>query len=114
MSHIFVSYSRRNLTFVTQLVKDLQQAGLAVWFDQISIQPGDIWEAAIEQGLKEAIAVVVVISPDSMASEYVRKEVNFAQESDQLILPVLYQSAPLFLNLQTIQWVDLSSETVYP
>ncbi len=114
MSHIFVSYSRRNLTFVTQLVKDLQQAGLAVWFDQISIQPGDIWEAAIEKGLKEAIAVVVVISPDSMASEYVRKEVNFAQESDQLILPVLYQPAQLFLNLQTIQWVDLSSETVYP
>lgn len=114
VSHIFVSYSRRNLTFVTQLVKDLQQAGLAVWFDQISIQPGDIWEAAIEKGLKEAIAVVVVISPDSMASEYVRKEVNFAQESDQLILPVLYQPAQLFLNLQTIQWVDLSSETVYP
>lgn len=114
VSHIFVSYSRRNLTFVTQLVKDLQQAGLAVWFDQISIQPGDIWEAAIEQGLKEAIVVVVIISPDSMASEYVRKEVNFAQESDQLILPVLYQPAQLFLNLQTIQWVDLSSETVYP
>lgn len=114
VSHIFVSYSRRNLTFVTQLVKELQQAGLAVWFDQISIQPGDIWEAAIEKGLKEAIAVIVIISPDSMASEYVRKEVNFAQESDQLILPVLYQPAQLFLNLQTIQWVDLSSETVYP
>lgn len=114
VSHIFVSYSRRNLTFVTQLVKDLQQAGLTIWFDQISIQPGDIWEAAIEKGLKEAIAVIVIISPDSMASEYVRKEVNFAQESDQLILPVLYQPAQLFLNLQTIQWVDLSSETVYP
>ncbi|MBI5929330.1 MAG: TIR domain-containing protein [Chloroflexi bacterium] len=113
MSHIFVSYSRKNLTFVTQLVTDLQQADLPVWFDQISIQPGENWEAAIEKGLKEAIAVAVVVSPDSMASEYVRKEINFAQESDQLILPVLYRPAQLFLNLQTIQWVDLSSEAVY-
>lgn len=114
MSHIFVSYSRKDLTFVTQLVNQLQQAGLPVWFDQISIQPGDIWEAAIEQGLRKAIAVAVVISPDSMASEYVRKEVNFAQESDQRLLPILYRPAQLFLNLQTIQWVDLSSEAVYP
>ncbi len=113
MSHIFVSYSRKNLTFVTQLVKDLQQAGLAVWFDQISILPGANWEEAIEQGLREAIAVVIVVSPDSMDSEYVRKEVHFALDSDQFVLPVLYRPAQLFLTLQAIQWVDLSSEAVY-
>ena len=113
MSQVFISYSRRNLDFAKQLVDDLQKAGLKVWFDQISIEPGEQWDAAIEKGLQSAIAVIVIISPDSMESVNVRNEINFARDNDQLILPVLFQMAQVQLNLESINWVDLSEPKLY-
>lgn len=113
MSHIFISYSRQDLEFAQHLVNDLSAAGLNIWFDQISIQPGENWDIAVENGLRQALAVLVVISPDSMASRNVRNEVNFALNFDQALLPVLYRPAQVFLNLQSIQWLDLSSENLY-
>ena len=113
MSHVFISYSRRDLDFAKQLVDDLQKSGLKVWFDQISIEPGMQWDAAIEEGLKAAIAVIVIISPDSMESINVRNEINFARDNDQLILPVLFKPAQVQLNLESINWVDLSQPTLY-
>jgi hypothetical protein len=113
MLQVFISYSREDVSFAEQLVQDISQQDIAVWFDQTSIQPGENWDAAIEAGLRESDAVLVIISPASMASDNVRNEVNFAREAGQLIIPVLYQPAPIFLNLQSIQWVDLSTDTLY-
>lgn len=113
MPHVFISYSRRDVDFANRLVDDLEAVGLSVWFDQKSIEPGANWAAAIEQGLSEAIAVIVIISPDSMTSDNVRNEVNFARDDDQRIIPVLYRFAQVFLNLETLNWVDLSSDQLY-
>ncbi len=113
MSHVFISYSRRDVDFANRLVDDLEKVDLSIWFDQKSIDPGANWDAAIEQGLKEAIAVIVIISPDSMTSDNVRNEINFARDSDQRIIPVLYRFAQVFLNLETLNWVDLSSDQLY-
>lgn len=113
MSHVFVSYSRKDEDFTRRLVRDLKNAGLDVWFDRESIQPGEQWDKEIEEGLRAAIAVIVVLSPDSMASDNVRNEINFARDNDQLILPVLFRPTQVILNLESIQWIDLSSVELY-
>jgi hypothetical protein len=113
MPHVFISYSRRDVDFANRLVDDLEAVGLPIWFDQKSIEPGANWDAAIEQGLNESIAIIVIISPDSMTSDNVRNEINFARDNDQRIIPVLYRFAQVFLNLETLNWVDLSSDQLY-
>ncbi|MCI0710661.1 MAG: TIR domain-containing protein [Chloroflexi bacterium] len=113
MSHVFISYSRKDEAFARQLVADMQAAGLDVWFDRTSIQPGENWDKAIEEGLVAAVAVVIILSPDSMASDNVRNEINFARDNDQLLLPVLHRPTRIILNLETINWIDVSTAELY-
>ncbi|NDJ86979.1 MAG: TIR domain-containing protein [Chloroflexi bacterium] len=113
MSYVFVSYAREDTAFVERLVKDLVADNLPIWFDQQNIEPGENWDAAVEQALQMATVVLVVVSPASMVSDNVRNDINFARDADQRIVPILYRYAPLILNLQTLNWVDLSSEVLY-
>ena len=113
MSHVFISYSRKDEAFARQLVADMQAAGLNVWFDRTSIPAGANWDKAIEEGLVNAVAVVIILSPDSMASDNVRNEINFARDNNQLLLPVLHRPTRVILNLGTINWIDLSTAELY-
>ncbi len=113
MSHVFVSYAREDLGFVRRLVKDLEAAGLNIWFDEKHIPTGADRDAATRAGLEEAAYVLVVISPDAMGSSVVQQAVNFARDNDQIILPVVSRFAPVMPALETLDWVDLSSNERY-
>jgi hypothetical protein len=40
MTQVFLSYSRKDLAFVERLAKDLQVAGLGVWYDLSDLEIG--------------------------------------------------------------------------
>jgi len=40
MSQVFISYSRRDLPFVENLVQDLKRVGLDVWYDLSGLEGG--------------------------------------------------------------------------
>jgi pSer/pThr/pTyr-binding forkhead associated (FHA) protein len=70
---VFIAYARPDWDgVVASLVTSLQQAGIQPWVDQYLVQHDDEWRAALEQALKECWAMVVVVSPLSLASNYVR------------------------------------------
>jgi hypothetical protein len=94
---IFISYSRRDQEFVTRLASDLNAQVAGVWFDQATIQAGQKWHDEIMEGIHECKAFILVLSPDAMASRYVREEVNKALELGKTIFPVIYRPA---------QWTD--------
>ena len=48
----FISYARKDSSFVMRLTKDLQDAGVEVWLDKTSIDPGEDWDAAIEEAME--------------------------------------------------------------
>jgi hypothetical protein len=77
---IFISYSRRDQEFVTRLASDLSERIPGVWFDQSAIQMGQEWHEEVLDGIRESKAVIVVLSPDALESQYVREEVNRALE----------------------------------
>jgi hypothetical protein len=108
MTELFISYSRRDTEFVQKLVADLQRHGHHVWLDTTSI-PGDAtWTRAIEAGITRADAVLVVVSPDSMASEWVEREIHFALSKKKPIFCLRLKRAdtPLTLSGKQVIKVD--------
>src|SRR5258708_7268772 len=74
---VFVRYSHANSAFMEMLVRDLTQAGAHVWVDRDGIRDGNIVDQ-MNEGLKQAEWLVLVQTPDAIASPYVKAEVNAA------------------------------------
>jgi len=98
---IFISYSRVNKAIVDELQQYIHRLGVVsgrstelikVWFDVNSILPGSIWKAELVDGLNEADLVCLFVSPDSIASQYVRFETQTAIDRHTPILPLLLQT----------------------
>lgn len=109
--HVFISYSRRDREVMWRIVRFLREAGLNVWVDNEKLIPGTpIWEEEIEKAIKGASAAIVVMSPDSKNSEWVRREISLADQNRKHIFPVLVrgdEDSSVTLRLITRQYVDL-------
>jgi hypothetical protein len=58
----FISYSSDNKAKVTRLVRELQDAGLQVWFDEDQIYPGDDFIEKMRQGIEQSEHYVLCLS----------------------------------------------------
>jgi hypothetical protein len=94
-----------------RVVRFLRAQGLKVWVDNEKLIPGTpIWEEEIEKAIRAASAVIVVMSPDSKTSEWVRREISLADQNRKQIFPVLVrgdEDSSITLRLITRQYVDL-------
>jgi len=106
--YIFLSYSRKDYDFAMQLKEDLENAGFDVWVDQNKIVGGEVWRKSIADALKNSHTVVWVVSPDSVNSKYVNKELSFADGKDVCIIPVVYRKAEIGFPFHELQFVDVS------
>jgi hypothetical protein len=108
---IFISYSRRDTEIMQKIVVFLRNQGFKVWVDNEKLIPGTtIWEDEIEKALKASDVVIVVMSPDSKNSEWVRREISLADQFRKRIMPVLVrgdEDSSVTLRLVTRQFVDL-------
>ncbi len=75
---VFVSHaSEDKQRFVLQFAQRLRENGVDAWLDQWEMLPGDsLVDRIFEQGLKEAQAVVIVLSAVSVQKPWVREELN--------------------------------------
>ncbi|MBK9751500.1 MAG: SUMF1/EgtB/PvdO family nonheme iron enzyme [Chloroflexi bacterium] len=88
MSHIFISYSKKNRDYARALANKLLDAGFDVWIDD-RIDYGDDWWQVIVKAIRECAAFLVVMTPDSDASKWVQREVTLADHLPKPIFPVL-------------------------
>ncbi len=88
---IFISYSRRDQEFVLKLASDLELRGATVWIDRGDIQAGERWRESIERGIADCRAFLLVISDDSLRSEYVNEELSTALRLRKPIFPLIYR-----------------------
>ncbi|MBX3063402.1 MAG: PD40 domain-containing protein [Anaerolineae bacterium] len=91
MSHIFISYSKKDIDFARRLRELLQAQGLVVWMDEKQIAPSARWWPTIKQNIARASAMIVIMSPNSEESEWVEREILVAEDPDnrKTIFPVL-------------------------
>lgn len=105
MRSVFISYSSNDRSFAARLASDLKANGLRVWYDQWVLKVGDSLIDKIGRGVSNNDYLVIILSKSSIASEWVRKELNTAlvrevRESRVIILPVLIEdcAVPAFLS----------------
>ena len=85
MTQVFTSYSRRDTEVVDTIVGKMSQAGITVWIDREAIKAGNTWRVQIVQAIDTCNAFVLMLSPNSAASDNVRKEIDLAQDSGRTI-----------------------------
>lgn len=108
MKHLFLSYSRKDTDVMIRVRDTLRAEGFEVWTDE-KLTPGtDQWNQALEQAFANSFAVVVLLSPDSKGSQWVRNEISYANTHGLLIFPILIRgeerdSVPIqLINVQRI------------
>jgi hypothetical protein len=108
MPKIFISYARVDSEFAEKLVTDLRSAGVDLWFDQHDILPGDRWDSAVETALMTSPWLMVVLTPESVASQNVMDEVAEALKLGKRIVPVLHRQCDIPFRIGRLQYVDFT------
>src|SRR5579863_3385412 len=105
MADVFVSYSRADKARVAPLVAAIEAKGWSVWWDP-AIEAGQQFDDQIDAELQSASAVVVVWTPTSVGSRWVRGEARDAAERG-ILVPVRFEDARLPIDARAIQTTDL-------
>ena len=90
---LFLSYSRKDTTFVDALDMALKARGYDVRIDRSGIQKGEEWWKRIVELIVDSTLVVFVISPDSIGSPVCRDEVDLTKRLGKRVVPVLWRNA---------------------
>jgi TolB-like protein/Tfp pilus assembly protein PilF len=105
MADLFVSYARADRARVTPLIAALEGEGWSVWWDP-EIAPGQEFDRLIADELEKARAVIVVWTPGSVTSRWVRGEARVAADRG-VRAPVRFEAAQLPIDLRAIHTTDL-------
>jgi hypothetical protein len=88
--HVFISYAQADTVTMRTIVSRCRSRKYNCWVDECGLVPGTpSWQKRIEQAIEEATCVVVLLSPASKGSEWVRLEVSYAKQFGLNVLPIL-------------------------
>jgi hypothetical protein len=115
MPNLFLSHSSVDKPFVEKLANDLIRIGVNVWFDKWEIKVGDSITWKIEEGIRENEFFGVVLSPESMNSEWVMGELGAAWNKQMRtkkigVLPILYRDCDIPSFLTDRKYADFRTE----
>lgn len=112
---VFISYSTKDSEFVTQLSTELVKNRIHVWLDKWEMQPGDSLIDKIQSGLTESSFLLVVLSKNSVDSEWCKKEINSGlmrelKEKQVVIIPILLDDCDIPIFLKEKVYADFRSD----
>ena len=115
MAHVFISYKRDTPSkrLVGAMSGYLNGAGFEPWIDTAELQAGEDWREAIDQAIRDALAVIVVLTPGAVASQYVTYEWAFAFGVGKDVIPILHKDAQLHPRLIGRHYLDFT-HSPYP
>jgi TolB-like protein/Flp pilus assembly protein TadD len=105
MADVFISYARSDKARVVPLVAAIEAKGWSVWWDP-EIAAGQQFDNQIEVEINAAGAVLVVWTPTSVASRWVRGEAREAAERG-ILVPVRFEDARLPMDVRALHTTDL-------
>jgi len=104
---VFLSYAREDRATAQAIVSAIEEQGLIVWWDGL-VEGGHEFAEKIEQALASADVVVVLWSPASIHSHWVRDEAASGRDRGRMV-PVTIGGAEPPLGFRQIQHVDLTN-----
>jgi len=79
----FISYSTKDQEFADRLHADLQAKGVRCWFAHDDLKIGDRLRRRLDESIRAYDKLLVVLSANSIGSEWVEKEVETAFEKER-------------------------------
>jgi formylglycine-generating enzyme required for sulfatase activity len=107
MADIFLSYKKEDLQIADRVVAGLRAANFQVWWDD-SLTPKSAWDATLEREIAAAAAVVVLWTPRSVDSDWVRTEAHYGQDRGKLV-PAMLEPCSIPIAFMLRQTVNLSA-----
>lgn len=100
MSGVFLSHCHSDKPIVRRIAKDLQKYGAVVWIDEAEINVGDSLIQKIREGIDKMEYLAVFLSPESLQSEWVKREVDVAMNQEIegrriKVLPILIKNCEI-------------------
>jgi len=106
---IFISYSRADRSVAKHLARSFEGEGFSVWWDA-ALHSGETFDEVIERSLRAAKVVVVLWSPRSVTSRWVRAEATLADRLGKLA-PVVIEECERPIIFQLTHTTDLTEWT---
>ncbi len=106
MADVFISYAREDVDTAQRFADAFQATGFSVWWDD-ALRSGEAFDESIERALREAKAVVVLWSPSSVTSRWVRAEATQADRNRTLV-PVMIEACQRPIIFELTHTADLS------
>lgn len=113
MQHVFVSYKHEDLDFAENIISRLEKEGFATWTD-LKIGVGEEWRTAIDIAIKNAVALIVVMTPEAKSSEYITYEWAFAWGVGIRVIPIMLRPTQLHPRLEALQYLDFTNAKSRP
>jgi len=114
---IFISHSSEDNDFGIPLAHDLCCAlgnDDIVWYDSAGgLFGGDIWWDKIVRELTASTTFILVLSPNAMNSEWVRREFFLAFSQKKRIIPVLHRQCKIWLDVKIHQVISFLPPRTY-
>lgn len=109
MSRIFICYSRVDLPIAEQLAGLLRKAYNHVWYDA-NLHGGEEWWAEILREIAACQHFILMMSDDSIESDWCKRELEEATRLNKNILPVMVRArTKVPERLQAIQHIEMSA-----
>ena len=105
MADVFVSYARTDKSRVAPIVAAIEAQGWSVWWDP-EIAAGQQFDDQIEAELGKARCVLVIWTPTSVVSRWVRGEAREAADRG-ILVPVRFEEARLPMDVRALHTTDL-------
>ncbi|WP_182911883.1 TIR domain-containing protein [Sphingomonas cavernae] len=106
MPDVFLSYNRNDQATARLYAEALEAEGLSVWWD-VTLRSGEAYDEVTEAALRGARAVVVLWSPRSTGSRWVRAEATLADRNRTLV-PAMIEPCERPIMFELTQTAELS------
>lgn len=104
---VFLSYSTQDSRSAAKVRERLKAAGVEV-LDQTRLVPGEIWDEAIQRMLREADAVVGIVSDDQV-SPWVATELSVATKTEKPTFALFTEACPVSDFPNSVQQMQVNS-----
>jgi hypothetical protein len=114
-SGIFISHSTADTDVADRIATGLRTFGYKVWYAEWAIAPGDSIVAKIEEELAKTDILVILLSPNSIRSRWVQRELNatlMRQLSGQKVkvVPIMIAESDIPAILKDIKYIDMTQD----
>jgi hypothetical protein len=109
---VFVSHSSTDSVVASRLAMGLEALGYRSWYDEWELHGGDSIVDRIQKALSACDVLLVVLSPRSVASEWVKRELNAGLMRELsghsvVVIPVLIEDCDIPALLEERSYIDL-------